>query len=553
MNRAGIPTYYSDAVASYNEYEAKLKAGEITKAQFDAQVAGLNNSWPGFADIIKATTGQTALAPNSIARTVQSAGSPGAEALANRMSLGNVGVQPQAGGGDPASGSKGIRVQLKDGTTQIFPNIDESLNQALLGGGFVIGPGGKPAEMVHTPDGGWLANGQGLDKWLAQSQPGTRPDGQQAPAGTPASGTSTTGTPAAAPQKYPNAIKVRMADGSIQNFDSISPDLDKALQEHGVPIDPTDGSDMQVTSGVYGNGYLFNGLPINIVMGGEWAPGQKQATENYYSAGYQPGGKALENPPALPPDASGGAAGGSPFSFGYLTQTFDDQFKAPEGKPAPFDEKFQGQRFNEQFTPTTAEDVMGDPGIRFALEEAQKALERKGSAQQYLGTPRLGKEMTRFTEDYASTKFNDVNNRRLEDFGLKRDLANENYGKDLTEFQTRQGQNQTDVNNWNTDWDRAMREYAQKRDVFRGNRSDVYGYIAPIAGFGQSAATTTGNFAEGFGTQAGANITGAGNATAAGKVAAGNIKRDAYGNIIDDSIDIFTGRKRGLAAVGMQQ
>jgi len=101
-----------------------------------------------------------------------------------------------------------------------------------------------------------------------------------------------------------------------------------------------------------------------------------------------------------------------------------------------------------------------------------------------------------------------------------------------------------------TDWQQKMAEFAQKRDVFRGNRQDIYNFIAPLAGMGQGAATTTGNYGANFGNQAGGNIIGAGNATAAGTIASGNAWRQGIANSINNAVDIYGRPRHSLTAVG---
>lgn len=321
-------------------------------------------------------------------------------------------------------------------------------------------------------------------------------------------------------------LPVQMKDGTIRYFNSLDPkdpnalELDRILKAgEGTPLDIY-GQPMKLTPNVYG-GYLVTdskgqAMPLNVAMGLGALPGQDEALSNYMSAGWKPGDQALASPPALPASASqyypGGQGAGSPFDFGYLTQHFDEQFKGPQA-PAPFQAP-------------TGEQAAQDPGYQFMLGEAQKALERKGSAQLYSGTPRAGKEMARFTEDYAGTHYGDV------------------YGRKFNE-------NQSALNQYNSEWQKQMAEYAQKRDVFRGNRADTWNYIAPLADMGQVATAQVGNYGTNLGVTAGNNTIGAGNAQAAAGIAGANARTGAVSNILNNAVDLYAiNRNRGLNSVG---
>lgn len=280
------------------------------------------------------------------------------------------------------------------------------------------------------------------------------------------------GTPPAGPtggaRSYPRALQVRMPDGSIQSFNAMDSAMAEALTAGGIPLDPRTQQPMTVTPDVYG-GYLLNGLPINIIMGGDWLPGQRQALTNYYAAGWQPGDPPLPNPPALPPEAAVHDPGRPPgdhsepgaVDFGYLSETFEEPF---------------------QFDP---QQIESDPGYQFRMGEGLKALERSGAARGTLNSGRTLKEITRFGQGLASDEFSNA-------------------------------------------WNRRMSEYGQRRDVFRTNRSDLFNRYASLADIGQTAAGTTANYANIFGANAGQLNLAGGDVAAAGRVASGNAYRDFY-------------------------
>jgi len=113
--------------------------------------------------------------------------------------------------------------------------------------------------------------------------------------------------------------------------------------------------------------------------------------------------------------------------------------------------------------------MQNDPGYAFRLAEGQKILERSAAAKGNLLTGGTAKALERFGQDYASNEYGNV-------------------------------------------YERAMREYGQKYDIFQNNQANKYNRLAGLAGIGQVSATELGR----EGGQAAQNTTGINFATAQG-------------------------------------
>lgn len=72
----------------------------------------------------------------------------------------------------------------------------------------------------------------------------------------------------------------------------------------------------------------------------------------------------------------------------------------------------------DPFRATTAEDVYADPGYAFLLGEGQKGVQQSAAARGLLNSGGTLKDIARWTEDYAGTRFNDVDQRRRGDYLL---------------------------------------------------------------------------------------------------------------------------------------
>lgn len=132
--------------------------------------------------------------------------------------------------------------------------------------------------------------------------------------------------------------------------------------------------------------------------------------------------------------------------------------------------------------PMTAEQIMEmDPGYQFGLDEGMRTLQNSQAARGGLFSGQAMRDLTRFGTDYATTRFNDAFNRT-----------------------------QTDMTN-------------------RFNR------LGSLAGIGQTATNNVGTAGQGFANQFGNLVTGMGNASAANRLAQGNI----WGNAINQGFSAW--------------
>jgi hypothetical protein len=167
------------------------------------------------------------------------------------------------------------------------------------------------------------------------------------------------------------------------------------------------------------------------------------------------------------------------------SQTADAGYgQGPEGA---LPQGYFAEPFNEQFK-FSPQDFQNDPAYQFVLQEGLKALDRSASSKGMLKSGDTMKAAETFGQGVASQFYGDA-------------------------------------------WNRAMQEYAQQRDVFRTNRSDIFGRYASLADVGLPATNATASYGQNYGANAGSLLTGAGNATAAAQVAGGNEWRSALGKI----------------------
>lgn len=124
------------------------------------------------------------------------------------------------------------------------------------------------------------------------------------------------------------------------------------------------------------------------------------------------------------------------------------QFDVTRGDWAPYREAgrnaLQQLTALQNFDPTpTAEDVMAEPGYQFGLQQGRNALEGSAAASGGLYSGNALKALTRYGNDYATTKYNDAWNRAQTGFGNRwgrlGDLAG--VGRSATQQVQQAGQN----------------------------------------------------------------------------------------------------------------
>jgi hypothetical protein len=208
------------------------------------------------------------------------------------------------------------------------------------------------------------------------------------------------------------------------------------------------------------------------------------------------------------PGGGGGAAGGS-YAFGE---------RAPN--PTPFN-------FAE-FAGPNGLNFMNDPGYQARLKLGTDAIERGAAAKGTLLTGGTLKDLNQYAQDYASNEFGNVYNRALDAY--------------RTNYQTR-------FEPWKEGYNQAYQSWAGNLGAanqgFQNNlmaQNQRYGQLmgaaqlglqgtGQLAGYGQNTAGNYANILGNYGNQAGENITGRGNALAAGQAGSGQAWGNAIGNL----------------------
>ena len=152
-------------------------------------------------------------------------------------------------------------------------------------------------------------------------------------------------------------------------------------------------------------------------------------------------------------------------------------------------------RNGEEFDPGPAfsfkgENLASDPGYQFGLNQGTQGIDRGQASRGNFLSGAAMKELTRFNEDYAGTKFNEA------------------FNRNLTTHNTNLGARQ---NAWNTNL-----------NAHDNNRSRVYSFLSGVSGMGQASAAGVASGNQQAASNIGSNMLGSANAQAAGQVASGN-------------------------------
>lgn len=191
------------------------------------------------------------------------------------------------------------------------------------------------------------------------------------------------------------------------------------------------------------------------------------------------------NAPGGATGTAGGAAGGT----GSLLAPWTVPFAYPE------------------FQAPTGEEVFSDPGVRFRMSEANKALQRNASARGTLNTGGTLRAIMGLNQDLASQEYGNLYNRRRSE--------------------------------WDTRYNKARGEYGLGYDIYAANQDRPFNKLFAVAGLGQGAGSQLGalgaQYANLYGNTAmrGAGAQGdywtqAANARAAGQVGRANAWNPVY-------------------------
>lgn len=188
-------------------------------------------------------------------------------------------------------------------------------------------------------------------------------------------------------------FRVRMPDGTEKEFTGITPDLDAALKAGGAPLDPVSGQPMKLTN--WNGGYLADGLPLNVIFGDGWQPGQLNS---------------------------------------LLDQQFDGTLLAG------YDKKFS-------WDPSTIKD---DPAYQFQLQQGEQGVQRGAAANLSLLSGKTLKDLERFRTGLVSNFETDSYNRAAQDYERDYNIWSNTQGNRFNRLASISGLGQTATNNLNS-------------------------------------------------------------------------------------------------------
>lgn len=151
----------------------------------------------------------------------------------------------------------------------------------------------------------------------------------------------------------------------------------------------------------------------------------------------------------------------------------------------------------------TGADLKNDPGYQFGLNQGTQGIERGQASRGNFLSGAAMKELARYNEDYAGTKFNEGFNR-----------ASSTYNTNLARRQ----------NEWNTNL-----------GAYNQNRNTIYNFLTGVSNTGQASAARVGSNNQQVANSVGNNIMSAGNAQAAGQVATGNALASGINSAVNNS------------------
>lgn len=155
----------------------------------------------------------------------------------------------------------------------------------------------------------------------------------------------------------------------------------------------------------------------------------------------------------------------------------DAQNAAAEADPT-YGSLLRAYRNGEEFS-FTGKDLENDPGYQFGLNQGTQGIERGQAARGNFLSGAAMKELNRFNQDYAGTKFDNAFARNL--------------------------------NTWNTN-----------QTAYDNNRSRIYSFLTGVSTLGQNSAAQVGAGNQQAANQISSNALATGNANAAASVAGGN-------------------------------
>lgn len=166
------------------------------------------------------------------------------------------------------------------------------------------------------------------------------------------------------------------------------------------------------------------------------------------------------NPPQYVIPGAPGAAGGASGDGGNIFQ----------GPPA--------------FVRPTQEEALNEPGYQFRLDQGQRALEASAAGRGVLNTGGTLKDLLQYGQDFASSEYNNVYNRKLNDYmtnygtqyvdpyNFQYKAAADKYAPELAGYQNKF--NATTKKN-EFDYTNAYNKWVQDYNIWRQDQNDAWG------------------------------------------------------------------------------
>lgn len=150
----------------------------------------------------------------------------------------------------------------------------------------------------------------------------------------------------------------------------------------------------------------------------------------------------------------------------------------------------------------TGENLASDPGYKFGLDQGTQGIERGQASRGNFLSGSAMKELDRFNQDYAGTKFNDAFTR-----------ASSTYGTNLN---------------------RRQNEWTTNRNSYNQDRNSIYDFLTGVSRTGQNSAAQVGTSNNRAAEVAGNNLTTAGTAQSAATVAGGNALQSGINSAVNN-------------------
>jgi hypothetical protein len=174
--------------------------------------------------------------------------------------------------------------------------------------------------------------------------------------------------------------------------------------------------------------------------------------------------------------------------------------------------------------------ILLDKGSQFRMDQGIQGLDRSASSRGGVLGGGQKKAVLSFSQGLASEEYGNAFNRAYGAYSNQRQFDYNRFLGDQNQFNTNRGfgynkfSNDRNFNygNFVGNRDFGYNSFLNDRNLFYGNQNQAFNRYASMSGVGQATAQNLGQLRSSLGAQLGDNITGAGNAMAAGAVGSAN-------------------------------